>query len=692
MNFSATGGNQSTKFYVNIGYLNNRGIYKGTEKYSDYSTNLNLDRYNFRTNLDINVLKGLTVKMDVSGQISTKNAPNTSTKSIWDGMYKYPTHIFPIEVEPGTLGGTPMYNSNPMGLLTELGYDRISSRYLQTSLQGQYDFDGMLKGLSVGGRYAYDNYYTITENNAKTFAVKDVLGQDNLGNPILSQLIGKNTTVPLFSISGESQKRRNNFEAYTKYEKTFGQNSLNALILYHQDKQYVDQYSPYASQSIGGKLHYGFKNTYFAELSGSFSGTEVFAVKHRFTFYPAVSAGWIVSNEDFFSTTKGIEYLKLNASAGFVGNSSLGERFTYRQLYVSGGDMIFGKGNTAISYGMAEGTLPNIDLKPEKSFKFDAGVSMKLFSSLSVNATYFIEKRSNILTTTANQISSVIGVGLPNVNAGKSTVSGAEGSLVYEKQLGEVGISLGLNLSYFKSVIDEFNEQMLPTSVSYQLQKGQAIGSSLGLQAIGFYQNDAEIAADPVKPQFGTVKPGDIKYKDQNGDNKIDDNDRVYLDGLNMANVDAGIQIGLNFKGFDLSAFLNAQLGESIYLGDSPLLFWPLTQESARITQYVADRKPWTVENAANANYPRLTTLESPNNYRRSDFWMVNGDKLRLRTLELGYTLENKLAKNLLLSNARLYVRGMNLLLFDNLKAVDPASMSGYPMMSSYHVGLTISF
>lgn len=692
LNFSATGGTKNTQFYVNIGYLNHKGIYKGTEKYGDYSTNINLDRYNFRSNLDLIVMKGLSVKMDVSGQISTKNAPNSSTNSIWNAMYKYPTHWFPVEVEPGIPGGTPVYTNSPVGQITELGYDRISSRYIQSSLQANYDFAGKLKGLSAGIRYAYDNSYTITENYSKTFAVKEVLGMTNSGEPVLSPLIGKQSTVLNFSISGESQSRRNSFEAYTEYEKTFGQSTLNAVILYHQDKQYIDQYSPYAFQTVGARLQYGLKNTYFAELTGSMSGTEVFAVRHRLNFYPALSAAWILSNEAFFGSVEGVDYLKLKASAGYTGNSSIGERFTYRQLYVTSGSMIFGKGNTATSWGLAEGTLPNIDLKPERAFKFNAGFSTQLFSAITLEAEYFTEERTNILTTAGNQISTVTGVGLPNINTGRSRVSGIDGSLIYNQQIENLGITTGITFSYFNSEIKEINEQPLPASASYQLQKGTAIGSVLGLQATGFYQSEAEIASDPVKPQFGTVKPGDIRYKDQNGDNKIDDYDRVYLPGLNMANMDIGFQVGLDYKGFDLSAFFNAQLGESIYLGESPLLFWPLTQESSRITRYVADRKPWTAENAAVAGYPRLTTQESPNNYRRSDFWMVNGNKIRLRTLELGYSLKATTAKRLMLTGARFYARGMNLFSLDHLKEIDPASLSGYPMMQSLHLGMDIHF
>lgn len=692
VDFSAAGGDKNTKFYVNIGYVNDKGIYKGTNKYSDYSTNNDLDRYNFRSNLDLVVMKGLSVKMDVAGQISSKNAPNSSTSALWTGMYKYPTHQFPIEAQPGILGGSPMYRSNPIGLLTEMGYTRTTSRFIQTALQTQYDFSGGLKGLAVGARYAYDNFYSVTEIFSKTFGVKEVLGKDAMDKPILSQLMGINSTVPLFKIGYQYQTRRSNFEAYTQYEKAIGQHTLSALILYHQDKQYVDQYSPYANQSIGARIHYGYKKTYFAEISSSYSGTEVFDIKNRFGFYPALSAAWILSNEGFLKNNKQIDYLKLRSSAGFVGNSSLGERFTYRQVYVSSGDMIFGKGNTSTFYGITEGTLPNKDLKPEKSFKFDAGLDMQLFSSLTLNATYFFENRSNILTTSGDYTSTVIGIGLPNINSGVTNVSGAEGSLVYNKQLKDWGVTVGLNASYYKSVIKEIIEQPLPANVSYQLKKGQPIGSVLGLQALGFYQSEAEIAADPVKSQFGTVKPGDIKYKDQNGDNVINDYDRVYLAGLSLPNVDLGLTLGANFKGFDVSAFFNAQLGESIYLGDSPLIFWPLTGGSARISQYVADRNPWTPATASVANYPRLTTMESPNNYRRSDFWMVNGDRLRLRTLEMGYSIPKHTAKKLLLSSARLYVRGLNLFTLDNVKAIDPAAMSGYPMMSSYHVGLNVNF
>ncbi len=692
VNFSATGGDKNTKYYVNIGYLNNRGIYKGTEKYKDYSTNINLDKYNFRTNLDLVVLKGLSVKMDVSGYISTKNAPNSTTSSIWNAMYEYPTHEFPVEVENGVLGGTPIYRSNPVGLLTEVGYDRISSRFIQTALQTQYDFDGNLKGLSIGGRYAYDNYYTITENNAKTFGVKEVLGQDSLGNPILSQIMGVNSSVPAFSISGQSQYKRNNFEVYTQYEKVFGLNTLNAMIMYHQDKRYVDQYSPYANQLIGGRLHYGYDNTYFAEFSCSYSGSEVFAPKNRFTFYPTVSAAWVLTNENFLKEFKPIDYMKLHSSAGYVGNSSLGERFTYRQTYASTGNVIFGKGNTTTFYGLTEGTLPNEDLKPEKSFKFDAGLDARLFSSLTLNATYFFEKRSDILTTSGNQTSTIIGVALPNINAGETNVSGAEGSLVYSKQANDWGFTIGLNASYYKSVIKNIIEQPLPDNVSYQSQIGQPIGAVLGLQAIGFYQSEEEIANDPVKSQFGTVKPGDIKYKDQNGDNVINDYDRVYMSGLSLPNVDLGLTLGVNYKGFDVSAFFNAELGESIYLGDTPSLFWSLTNGSSRISQYVADRNPWTPASAETANYPRLTTQGSPNNYRLSDFWMVNGDRLRLKTLEVGYSLPTKTVKKVLLSSARFYLRGMNLFILDHLKGIDPAAMAGYPMMSSYHVGINVSF
>lgn len=692
VNFSATGGDKKTKYYVNIGYLNNRGIYKGTEKYKDYSTNINLDRYNIRTNLDIEILKGLSVKMDVSGYISTKNAPNSTTSSIWDGMYKYPTHEFPIEVENGVLGGTPTYRSNPVGLLTEMGYDRISSRFIQSALQAQYDFDGNLKGLSLGGRYAYDNFYTITENNAKTFGVKEVLGQDSLGNPVLSQLMGKNSTVPVFSTSDQSQYRRSNFEIYTQYEKDFGLNSLNAMIIYHQNKEFINEYSPYANQSIGGRLHYGYDNTYFAEISCSYSGSEVFAPKNRFTFYPAISAAWVLSNESFLKNIRSIDYMKLHSSAGYVGNSSLGERFTYRQTYASSGNVIFGKGNTTTFYGLTEGTLPNEELKPEKSFKFDAGLDLQLFSSLTLNATYFFEKRSNILTTSGNQTSTIIGVALPNINAGETNVSGAEGSLVYNKQMTDWGFSLGLNASYYKSVINEILEQPLPDNASYQSQIGQPIGAFLGLQAIGFYQTEDEIANDPIKSQFGTVKPGDIKYKDQNGDNVINDYDRVYMNGLSLPNIDLGFTLSFNYKGFDISAFFNAQLGESIYLGDTPALFWPLTNGSSHISQYVADRNPWTTTNASIANYPRLTTQGSTNNYRLSDFWMVDGDRLRLKTLEVGYSLPSKTVKKVLISSARFYLRGMNLFTLDHFNSIDPASMAGYPMMSSYHVGVNVGF
>lgn len=690
-NFNVSGGEKIAKYYVSLGYFHQGGIYKNTDMNDGYSTNIGLNNVSFRSNLDINVNKNWSFGLDLNGRINEENSPSTATNTIWDLFYKTPGHLFPVYVQNGVYGGTAIYPNNPVGYINAKGYRQTNNRTINSTLSTKYDFGDMVKGLTVGLRFSADNYYSNQEGYTKNFAVRELLGMDGSGKPSLSPLIGTNTNlVPLTSTGyplNDVQNKRNTLEGTVDYTPTLGANhTLNTQLIYHQDRLIIGNESPYNYQFIAGRVNYGYLNRYFVELGGSYSGTEAFPKGHRFGFFPAASAGWVISEEGFLKDNKAVNFLKLYVSAGIVGNSSVGERFSDLRQYTTGSNYYFGSAN-AVQAGLDPGILANQDFTWETAYKYDIGLNTRLFNTFDVSATYFFQKRKDILVPESNILSSLIGSTLPNINAGITHNSGLEGSISIEKQHNKWGYTAGLNVSYVTDKIQYFPEAVQP--YSYLYKTGHSINQPFMLQAIGFFSSDADIQSSPVQT-FGNVKPGDIKYKDQNGDGRIDDFDEIPTEKSTVPNWDLGLNLGFNFKGFDVDAFFQGQMGRSIYLGSEPFLFWPLTQNGGRITSYA--KQFWTPQTQATADYPRLTTLENNNNYRESTFWYVNGNFVRMRSLDIGYTLPQKLLKHARISKARIFVRGMNLFTLDHLKYTDPEVLSGYPVMKSYNAGFSLQF
>ncbi len=692
VNLSATGGTKIAKYYVSLGYRKDIGNFKNTE-YMDYNSNPVNNRYNFRTNLDVVAINNLDLKLDVAGQVNNRVLGNSSQSSIWDMIYTYPQNEFPVYQPDGSLGGTAAFPLNPVGVLQRTGYRKVLDRYIQSSLSGEYHLKGIFQGLSFGGRYAYDNTWTANEYWTKSFSVKEINGQDSVNNPILLQ-VGTDGKLSYRHYSGDdAQSRRENIEGFIKYGKTFNTvHALNGMFVYHQDRLTIDQNNPYSTQFWSGRIDYNYDSKYLVELDCSYSGSEAFAKKNRYEFYPAAALGWVISKENFLKGNKVIDFLKIKSSAGLSGNSDLGsERFTYRQMttWISG-NYYFGESPDAYN-GRQLGTLSNPDLKAEKSFKFDIGFEAQLFKSLYVSAGYFFENRFDILTSQSGTLPSLSGITYPNINAGSTNKQGIELQLSYNKQINrDWNIFGNFNFLTYSNTITSILQTPLPENSQYQSQIGKGIGTQLELVAEGIFQSQKEIDNSPLQ-MYGPVSPGDIKYKDVNGDGVIDDYDRVYSTKRDIPNTDMSLNCGFKFKNFDFSVLLHSQLGSEIYLGDAKNVVWPFNGSSYRVSNWVANRIPWTTENASIANFPRLSTIENANNYRRSTYWTVNGDRLRLRNLEIGYTLPATLAGKLYMSDCRFYIRGVNLLVLDHIKFLDPAALAGSPMLSSIYIGCNIN-
>ena len=686
-NANVSGGDDIAKYYVSLGYFKNGGLYKNTDMNDGYSTNINADNVSFRSNLDINVNKNWSVALDLSGQVYQINRPISSSATIWDAIYKYPTHMFPTYVQEGVYGGTSIYQNNPSGSINARGYRRVNNRELTSTLTTKYDFGDVVKGLSAGLRYASDNFYQNQEGYTKDFMVRELLGKDAAGQPILSSPIGQNTVIESFGPNGDVQNKHTTLEGNLEYAANFGSDhKLNSILVYHQDRLVIGNESPFNFQFLSGRVNYSFLDRYFAEIGASYSGTEAFPKGNRFGFFPAVSAGWIVSEQDFLKNSRSVDFLKLRVSAGSVGNEAVGERFSDLRQYMSNDGYAFGNANTTQG-GLYPGVLENPNFRWETAYKYDVGIDTRLFNALDLSLTYFFQKRKDILISESVLVPELFGGALPNINAGISHNRGFEGSLLFTKQKSAWGYNVGLNLTYVKDKLVYYPEAAKP--YDYLYKAGFPISQPFILEAVGYFNSTEDINNSPEQ-MFGPVQPGDIKYKDQNSDGRIDDFDRIALRNSTLPNWDFGLDLGFNYKKFDFSAFFQGQAGRSIYLGDSPSIFWPLDNNSARISTYPTQF--WTPENQSTADYPRLTTIENKNNYRPSTQWYVNGDFLRLRAVNLGYTFPEKLAAYAKLRSARIFLRGMNLFSVDHLKYTDPETQVGYPVMKSYNLGINLQF
>ena len=686
LNVSSSGGNKVAQYYVSLGYLTNSGIYNNTDINQGYNTNSNLNRLNFRSNIDVNVLQDLTLRLNLGGQINDINAPRMATTDIWNRLYDYPTHLFPVYANPGMLGGTAAFPENPLGYINSRGYKETHNRFFQSDLDLKYDAGKYLKGLELGARVGFDNYYTVSDGWSKNFAVYQTSKDPVSGAPVVSAAIGANTNLTYNSPFDNAQNRRGTAELYLKYSRVYNLNhKIDFLVLYNQTRQILGRENPYNMQSVNARLHYGFKSRFYSDLTASYGGTEAFAEGNRFGLFPAVSAGYILVDQKRKQQAGAIDYLKARASAGMVGSSNIGTRFAYRELYVNGAAYFFGNTNAAAS-SITEGTIANPALSFEKSYQYDFGFDARLLSQIDLSVNVFRQDRKDILTSQSTTVPALFGGVLPSVNEGEVRNQGLEISLLWSKQFKQGGFFTRFNMSFIKDKVIAMAEEVVPVGSEYFYRKGNPVYYTYGLEAIGFFESADDIAKSPVQI-FGPVQPGDLKYRDRNNDGVVNNYDVGPIGNGTIPTKEFGLELGFNYRGFDIQVMMQAQVDRNISLANYGNIFFPL-RSNQKISTFV--EAPWTAQNSATAKYPRLSTLENANNYRTSSFWLREGDFLKIRSLELGYNFSDKFLRKKGLSMSRIFLRGMNLFTIDKFKYSDPENIAGYPSMRSLNMGLKV--
>ncbi|TKC06808.1 TonB-dependent receptor [Pedobacter polaris] len=699
---TVTGGNAYLKYYTLLSAYQQGGFYKGGYN-ETYDANTNFTRYNLRTNIDLHVNKNLDVALDIGGRITNLTFPNQGTAAFLNAVYSTPANAFPVINPNGSYGGTSIFpTSNPQAMLEARGASTDLVRNMIATISARQKMDGILKGLSAEVFYAYDIAGAYRSGFTQTYATSELLPTG------LYQTYGTASKVDYLGNSFSGNVKKSEFWAGLDYDRTFGQSDIKFSSRVSRQIYSVFGNLDTKREGISNRLTYGFKQRYFVDLTAGYSSSENFAVGQRFGFFPAASVGWIISDENFMKGTSSfLDFLKIRGSYGLVGNDAIGSarRFAFNDFFSrSTTGYTFGTGYTA-NGGTAQLALGNPYLTWEKAYKTSVGFDAKMLKqSLSISADYFYEIRKDLAT--GSQLPSTLGQTLVYVNEGEASYRGFETGISYNKKIGSVNLNVFGNYTYQTSKILKINEAAnLPW---YQKSVGHPITSVISpaatansgagyissmYKAMGIFQTQAEIDAAPKQLLAKDVKPGDIRYVDQNGDGIINGLDIVKTDYNFVPNSVFGFGATVAVKGFDLNFLLQGTVGSSVTINQ---LVNAGNTNNGFLNQFSVDR--WTPTNTS-APYPRLLIAERGNNTVNSDFWIRSSDYVRLKNLELGYSLNDRFVKRLKLSQLRFYVSGLNLLTFSKLNDlnIDPelpesGFNSSYPYMKIYSFGVNLKF
>lgn len=682
-NFTASGSNEYFRYFVLLNVLDDRSLYRKAGNVSDFSKNGTYTRYNFRTNIDVKLSKRLQGAVTLGGTIEDKTNPGTSenTSGMFDLMSSIAPNAFPVYVSTGMYGGNSMY-SNPLGDLMQTGYTSYNGRSLQAIFQLKGDLGFITPGLSVNGAVGFNTYFKSYSKKSRQYARYSV-DRDN-ADEIIYTTYGQNTSLA-GDESSSSQWRDYSLQASLNYNRTFnGLHNIDAIYLgSYNDYVVTGTDLSYKNIAMGGRVTYSYDKRYIGEFSFGYNGTENFPKGHRFGFFPAGSLGWILSNEAFLKGNPILNYLKLRASYGIVGNDNIGGiRYMFDQYYDGYGYHLGNSNN--VQDGLVQGKLANPDVTWEKEKKFNVGFEATLVNKIDVSFDYFIQKRSNILSQPYRTVPDYLGISRPDINIGKVGNKGLETSIRYNG-IGKKDLTYFVETSlwYAKNKV-VYNAEAIQEN-EYLYGTGRIVGQPFVLEAIGFFKDEDDILKSPTQT-FTDVRPGDIKYKDQNKDGKIDSNDYYPIGYTSMPQITLGLHGGITFKGFDMDIFFQGAANRTVYCGGK---YYHAFQNDAKVSSIALGR--WTPETAETATYPRLSSENNLNNYQASSFWQKNGNFLKLRSLEIGYTLPFQFSRKINLEKVRIFANGTNLFSLDHMDGfTDPETMSGYPALRTISFGLSI--
>ena len=718
-NFNIRGGNEKTKYFVSAGYLRQAGPFK-TEKWSEYNYDNaeKLDRFNYRSNIDIQINKSLKAWLNLSGYLSDKNDPivyGEVASAAQKGSYYYlllanmadvPAISYPDLDPQGNIVSTPGADRTVYGYLNRTGYRITTNNNINSTLGLEQDLKFITKGLSARVIGSYDTRADHIRGFRRSYQTYNAQLNTSGPEPVVEYSPGIGTNTELIKVLTQSFTDNFDLEASLNYARKFNKHNVTGLLLYKKNQRVIDTQVPFNYVGIVGRTTYAYDNKYLAEFNFGYNGSEQFASGRRFGFFPSVSAGWVASEEPFLKSVQAIEFLKFRGSFGQVGNDRISDsRFIYLDDWRQGsGGWLTGLGGiSGLPTTVYQNTSPNPLVSWEVANKYNIGFESRFLKGFELEVDLFYEKRNSILITTVPIPTFIFGQqNLPPRNDGVMTNRGFETTLGYSKSVNK-DLFLGARVSaaFARNKMEHFNETPNDDSFAYPYRtEGYSRGTFWGYDNLGYFNSVEEINGWADETGLAaTVLPGDLKYRDVNGDGVIDVKDLVPMKSPSVPELNVSLTLSAQYKAFDMNVLFYGVSNYGFNMLGRGMDDWAGVAYGGIKNYFEHHKDAWSEEKVANGEsywYPRMhpdgvSVSKQPNNFFIKDLTYI-----RLKNLEFGYTLPEKATKALGLGNVRAYFNGANLFLFDNLpvKFLDPevANSLSHPIYATYNFGLNITF
>lgn len=706
-NISVNGGTDILRYALVVGYYNENGIIE-RDKNQEWDSSLKVSRYTVRSNVDVNVTPTTLFRANLGVFLQTRNAPpgsdETNTGIFYQAM-RVPPYAHPAIYADGRIPRVT-YKQNPWAWATQRGYEKMNHSKIESLTSLEQDLKFITPGLKAKVTFSFDKFSANSVTRSKNPDYYNPATGRNENGELITSIQENGQQFLGYSTGADWGDQSIYLEGMLSYNRIFNQkHDVNAMFMYNQKNYDKGETLPYRSQGIAGRFSYTYDSRYIAEFNFGYNGSENFARGKRFGFFPAVAVGWIVSQEKFMQPLSDvISNLKLRATWGQAGNSNIeGRRFAYISTIVDTGSYTWGTDANVYRLGRAEGDIGVPDLTWETVTKMNVGLDVGLWNN-TVNYTVdiFKEKRKDIFMERTNVPGSAGFNRSIWANYGKVDNKGIDMSLSINHQINKDWfISAMANYTYAHNKVIEIDEAAAVVG-TYRSQTGKPVGQLFGLIAEGLFTEDDFDEHGKLKEGLpaqnfsdaSNLRPGDIKYRDMNGDGEITEVDETAIGGTPIPEIVYGFGVSVKYKAFDLGVFFQGTgktyqlLGGETWLPGSSI-------GAGNIFSNIDDR--WTPENPSqNVFWPRMGDKTEENNKRESTWWLRDMSFLRLKNIELGYNLPHRWTNKIGIRDCRIFARGTNLLTFSKFKLWDPEldTKNGlkYPQMKSVSIGLSINF
>ncbi|WP_108820956.1 TonB-dependent receptor [Dysgonomonas sp. Marseille-P4361] len=722
-NLNLSGGGSTARYFASASYIEEGGMYNTDETLrKDYDTNANYKRWNYRLNTDIDITKSTLLKLSVSGSLAKRNSPGLGDDKVWQSLFGYSPIRMPITYSDGKTPSIGEDNYvNPWVFATQTGYNENWENKIQTNASLEQNLDFITKGLRFVGHFGFD---TNNESNISRHRMPELWRAERSRNEEGELVYTKvSDQSAMFQNSSSKGDRREFLDMMLNYDRGFDGHNVGGALKYTRDSfvktvdigDIKDGVSK-RNQGLAGRVTYNWNLRYFADFNFGYTGSENFATGNQYGFFPAFSVGWNVAEEGFIKNNlEWMDMFKIRYSWGKVGNDKLmnDERFPFlydigkighvndkNEWVPEGGYQWADYGLNRYYGGMKYFQVASPFVTWEIATKENLGFDLSLFGDkFNANVDFFDEKREGIYME-RKYLPSIVGLeSTPRANVGAVKSSGFDGRIEYKQKVGEVNLTVRGNFTYSKNEIEEKDEEN--NVYPYQNERGYRVNQVKGLISLGLFKDYDDIRNSP-KQSFGTYQPGDIKYKDVNGDGIIDGGDKVAIGATSRPNLIYGIGASASWKGLDLSVHFQGA-GKSTFSTYGKTVHAFSEGEWGSVLKDIMGPNRWISSEISgdpstedpNASYPRLSYGANGNNFQESTFWLRNGQYLRLKTIDIGYTLPKHIVNKIYCNNIRVFMVGSNLLTWSKFKPWDPelASPRGedYPLAKSVSLGLSIN-